>query len=74
LSADEIDKLFHEPPDLEAIILEEGSKAWPLQTRGRAEYRAPQDAATTPRGKAAYSRPVARPVATKTDPLESEGA
>jgi Glycosyl hydrolase 2 galactose-binding domain-like/Exo-beta-D-glucosaminidase Ig-fold domain/Glycosyl hydrolases family 2/Concanavalin A-like lectin/glucanases superfamily/Glycosyl hydrolases family 2, TIM barrel domain len=71
LNADEIQKLYHEPPDFSLLMFEEGSKAWPLQTRGQAGYRAPQDATSMPRSKAAYSRPVARPLSTRSGALET---
>jgi hypothetical protein len=74
LSGEEIQKLFRERPDFSLLMFEEGSKAWPLQTRGQAGYRAPQDAATMPRSEAAYSRAVARPLAAKADSLENRGS
>src|SRR5258708_10254563 len=73
LRADEIQKLYHEQPDFSPFMLEEGSKAWPLQTRGQAGYRAPQDAATMPHSKAAYSHPVAQPLPAKSNPLRANG-
>jgi len=50
LSADDIKRLFQKPADFSTIAFEEGSKPWPVQTRGQAGYRAPQDPATMPRG------------------------
>ena len=73
LRADEIQKLYHEPPDFSLLMFEEGSKAWPLQTRGQAGYRAPQDAVAMPHSKAAYSHPVAQPLPAKSNPLEANG-
>ncbi|HSZ60816.1 MAG TPA: LamG-like jellyroll fold domain-containing protein [Terriglobales bacterium] len=65
LSADEVKQLFHEPDNFSLIEFEEGSKPWPVETRGQAGYRAPQDPATMPRGKAQPSKPSATAV-TKT--------
>lgn len=59
LSADEIKQLFMKPEDFSLIEFEEGSKPWPVETRGQAGYRAPQDPATMPRSKAQPSKPSA---------------
>ena len=40
-------------------MFEAGSKPWPIQTRGQAGYRAPQDPATMPTSRAPFSAPVA---------------
>ncbi len=60
LSADEVKQLTQAPEDFSLIEYEEGSKPWPVQTRGQAGYRAPQDPATMPRSNAPFSRPVAK--------------
>jgi len=65
LSADDIKRLFQKPADFSTIAFEEGSKPWPVQTRGQAGYRAPQDPATMPRSNAPFSIPVARRVTTQ---------
>ncbi len=57
LSADELQTVFHHPPDFAVAEFEEGSKPWPLQTRAQAGYRAPQDPSTLPRSKAPFSVP-----------------
>jgi hypothetical protein len=57
LSADEIKQVFEKPENFSLIEFEEGSKPWPVETRGQAGYRAPQDPATMPRGKAQPSKP-----------------
>ncbi|HWF91325.1 MAG TPA: glycoside hydrolase family 2 TIM barrel-domain containing protein, partial [Terriglobales bacterium] len=49
-------------PDFSTVEFEDGSKPWPVQTRGQAGYRAPQDPSTMPRSKAPFSRPVAQPL------------
>jgi hypothetical protein len=72
LSADEIKRLFQKPADFSTIEFEEGSKPWPVQTRGQAGYRAPQDPATIPRSKAPFSTPVARRV-TAQETLQPNG-
>ena len=59
LSADEIKQLLQQPPDFSVVEFEDGSKPWPVQTRGQAGYRAPQDPSTWPKSKAPFSKPVA---------------
>jgi hypothetical protein len=65
LSDVEIKQLFQRPGDFSTIAFEEGAKPWPVQTRGQAGYRAPQDPATMPRSKAPFSIPVAKHVTTQ---------
>jgi hypothetical protein len=65
LSDSETRQLYLAMPDFSAIQFEEGSKPWPLQTRGQAGYRAPQDPATFPKTRA----PLSAPVALKRPPL-----
>jgi hypothetical protein len=60
LSSDEIKQLFQKPDEFSKIEFEEGSKPWPVQTRGQAGYRAPQDPATMPRSKAPFFPPAAK--------------
>ena len=60
LSSDEIRQLDQKPEDFANIEFEEGSKPWPMQTRGQAGYRAPQDPSTMPRSKAPFSTPMAK--------------
>ena len=60
LSNEEIKQLSQAPKDFSTIEFEEGSKPWPVQTRGQAGYRSPQDPATMPRSKAPFSRPTVR--------------
>ncbi len=62
MSADEIKQLASSPADFVNLEYEEGSKPWPVQTRGQAGYRAPQDPSTMPRSKAPASRPSAKPI------------
>ena len=62
LSADEIKQLASSPADFANSEFEEGSKPWPVQTRGQAGYRAPQDPSTMPHSKASVSRPSAKPI------------
>ncbi len=65
MSSDEIKQLFQKPDDFAKLDFEEGSKPWPVQTRGQAGYRAPQDPATIPRSKAPFSAPVAKTLRTQ---------
>jgi Exo-beta-D-glucosaminidase Ig-fold domain/Concanavalin A-like lectin/glucanases superfamily/Glycosyl hydrolases family 2/Glycosyl hydrolases family 2, sugar binding domain/Glycosyl hydrolases family 2, TIM barrel domain len=62
LSAGEIQQLFQTPPDFSRLLFDSGSKGWPVQTRGQAGYRAPQDPSLMPTSKAPFSKPVAHPV------------
>ncbi len=52
ISADEAKQLAQAPQDSSSTEFEEGSKPWPVQTRGQAGYSAPQDPATMPQTKA----------------------
>src|SRR5882757_296233 len=61
LTLEEIQKLSQRPPDFATTSFEDGSKPWPVQTRGHAGYRAPQDPATLPRSAAPFSAPKAGP-------------
>src|ERR1700693_2497145 len=49
LTADEIKELGEKRENPGQTLLEDGSKPWPVQTRGQAVYRAPQDPASMPR-------------------------
>jgi hypothetical protein len=60
LSNAEIKQLSQKPDDFSTFEFEEGSKPWPVQTRGQAGYRAPQDPATMPRSRAPFSAPAAK--------------
>jgi len=60
LSSDEIKQLSQKPDDFSTVEFEEGSKQWPVQTRGQAGYRAPQDPSTMPRSRAPFSTPAAK--------------
>ncbi|MFZ1158602.1 MAG: LamG domain-containing protein, partial [Candidatus Sulfotelmatobacter sp.] len=73
LSAEEVKQLSQSPEDLSLIEYEEGSKPWPVQTRGQAGYRAPQDPATMPRSNAPFSRPVAKKLPAAQEALEANG-
>ncbi len=52
MSDAEIAAMAKQQPEFSLIAFEEGSKPWPMQTRGQAGYRAPQDPATLPRSAA----------------------
>jgi Exo-beta-D-glucosaminidase Ig-fold domain/Glycosyl hydrolases family 2/Concanavalin A-like lectin/glucanases superfamily/Glycosyl hydrolases family 2, sugar binding domain/Glycosyl hydrolases family 2, TIM barrel domain len=62
LTPEAIRQKFDHPIDFTLPVYEEGSKPWPVQTRGQAGYRAPQDPATMPHSKAQFSAPQAKPV------------
>jgi len=72
LTTDELKQISQQKPDFGAIEYEEGSKPWPVQTRGQAGYRAPQDPSTWPKSRAPFSKPVAKPV-TKLPSVEASG-
>lgn len=73
LGADEIKQLFQKPEDFSLIEFEAGSKPWPVETRGQAGYRAPQDPATMPRGKAQPSKPSAAALTKARQALQPNG-
>jgi len=57
LTGEELKEIYGNPVNFAAVVYEEGSKPWPVQTQGQAGYRAPQDPDTMPRSKAAFSGP-----------------
>ncbi|HXJ10773.1 MAG TPA: LamG-like jellyroll fold domain-containing protein [Candidatus Limnocylindrales bacterium] len=57
LTAVELGEMYAKPLNFAAVVYEEGSKPWPIQTQGQAGYRAPQDPDTMPGTKASISRP-----------------
>src|SRR5271155_2566799 len=73
LDPKEIAQLAQQPPNFELIEFEEGSKPWPVQTRGQAGYRAPQDPSTMPVSKAPFSKPVARSLPPSRESLRASG-
>ncbi len=73
LDAADLQKLYQQPPRFDLESFEEGSKPWPVQTRGQAGYRAPQDAVTLPKSKAPFSAPVAQPLPASRPALEADG-
>ena len=58
LSAEEVKQLSEQKPEFSLAAFEEGSKPWPVQTRGQAGYRAPQDPETLPTAKRRFSSPL----------------
>jgi len=58
LKAAEVKQLFADRPQFALLNYDEGSKPWPLQTRGHAGYRSPQDPQTLPKSKAPFPTPV----------------
>jgi len=73
LANEVIAQIYSKGSDSSAIEYEEGSKSWPVQTRGQAGYRAPQDASQMPRSKAPFSAPVARPLPPAHESLVPDG-
>jgi len=61
LTADQLKRLSQAHNDFSLFEFDEGSKSWPVQTRGQAGYRAPQDPSTMPISKAPFSQTVAHP-------------
>jgi hypothetical protein len=59
MADNQILQMYQTPPNFSLIEFEEGSKSWPLQTRGQAGYRAPQDGALMPHSRGTFSAPVA---------------
>lgn len=57
----QIAAMAKQQPEFALIRYEEGAKPWPVQTRGQAGYRAPQDPATLPRSLAPFSAPKTAP-------------
>ena len=72
LSPEVLRQMAGHPPNFDLPVYEEGSKPWPVQTRGQAGYRAPQDPATMPHSKAPFSAPQAKPLP-KGPAIESSG-
>jgi hypothetical protein len=62
LTAEKIKQLAGSPPNFSLILFEEGAKPWPVQTRGQAGNRAPQDPATWPQSRTPFSVAVAKPL------------
>jgi hypothetical protein len=73
LSGEKIKQLYEKHDDFSMVVFEEGSKSWPVQTRGQAGYRAPQDPATMPTSKAPFSAPIAHPAASSQPELKAIG-
>ncbi len=73
MSDAEIAAMAKQQPEFGLISFEEGAKPWPLQTRGQAGYRAPQDPATLPRSTAPFSEPKAGPLPPAKTTLQRDG-
>jgi beta-galactosidase/beta-glucuronidase len=74
LGTDQIKQLYEKHDDFSLVEFDEGSKSWPVQTRGQAGYRGPQDPSTMPTSKAPFSAPVAHPVPASQPALQADGA
>ena len=73
LTAADVKQLYTARESFSMIEFEDGSKHWPVQTRGQAGYNAPQDPATMPKSKAPFSKPVAPPLPVRRSPWEKRG-
>ena len=73
MTVEEFHELRQQPADFAYLEFEEGSKPWPVQTRGQAGYRAPQDPSTMPHGNAPFSKPVAKPLPSQRPALQPDG-
>lgn len=73
LRADEVRQLFQTHEDFSLLEFEAASKPWPVETRGQAGYRAPQDPATMPRSRAPFSRPTVAPLPVTQPSLHADG-
>ena len=71
LSMEEIKRLSDTPPEFSLLEFEEGSKSWPIQTRGQDGYRSPLDPLLMPHGLALPSKPVDPPVLSLSTVLRS---
>lgn len=69
----EVAELFRHAPDYSLIEFQEGTRHWPVQTRGQAGYSDPQDPAIMPRSNAPFSAPVAKPLPPSGPALERHG-
>ncbi len=73
LSAKEVKERFGRRPDFSLAAYTEGSPAWPTQKRGPSGYFEPQDPSLMPRSKAAFSKPVAKPLGPARETLAQAG-
>jgi Exo-beta-D-glucosaminidase Ig-fold domain/Glycosyl hydrolases family 2/Concanavalin A-like lectin/glucanases superfamily/Glycosyl hydrolases family 2, sugar binding domain/Glycosyl hydrolases family 2, TIM barrel domain len=73
LAGNVIGEIYSKGGDESLAVYEQGSKPWPVQTRGQAGYRAPQDASQMPRSKAPFSVPVVKPLPPAREALEPDG-
>ena len=60
LSDSDVQHSEQTPPPFALLAYDEGSKPWPVQTRGQAGYRAPQEPDQMPQGRGPLSAPVAK--------------
>jgi Exo-beta-D-glucosaminidase Ig-fold domain/Glycosyl hydrolases family 2/Concanavalin A-like lectin/glucanases superfamily/Glycosyl hydrolases family 2, sugar binding domain len=73
LASDALAQIYSKGSDTSVVEYEEGSKPWPVQTRGQAGYRAPQDAAQMPRSRAPFSASAAKPLPPAREALQPDG-
>ncbi len=72
LSQPVIAEMYKQRPNFSLVEFEQGSESWPVQTRGQAGLRAPQDPSTLPRSKAPFAEPIAQPLPPMKPALERE--
>lgn len=73
LSAVEVKQLYSKHYDFALVEFEDGSKHWPVQTRGQAGYDAPQNPETLPKSKAPFSKPATQPLPVVRSPWRPDG-
>ncbi len=73
LTSKEMHSRFEQRPDFALFAYTDASPAWPTQKRGPSGYFEPQDPSTLPHTKAAFSKPVAKPLGPARETLERSG-
>ncbi|HEY4900866.1 MAG TPA: LamG-like jellyroll fold domain-containing protein, partial [Terriglobales bacterium] len=73
LTADHIKQIASAPPAFSVLAFEDAAKPWPVQTRGQAGYRAPQDPSTWPKSRAPIPSPIAKSAAAGRIGLQADG-
>ncbi len=73
LNAKDVRERFGHRPDFSLFAYTEGSPAWPTQRKATSGYLEPQDPSLMPHSKAAFSKPVAKPLPPPRQTLEGAG-
>lgn len=74
LQADSARAMGIVPAGLDNLPFEEGSKSWPVQTKGQLGMRAPQDPSLLPHSRAALQMPTATPPLAGRDEATQDGS